>query len=418
MNNLNTLLKKLSVIQMHFETLSKANETFNIFSVLHKDHDERRLHSRFIAALLNPVGSHKMKDNFLNLFLNTIGLTEPVLNNAIVYPQESDKSENSNIDILIIDRNSKNAIIIENKIFAGDSNNEKGGQLERYYNHVKTVEKIPTKNIHVYYLTLDGHEPSEESLGGKKSELSEKYHCLSYKVQILEWLNLCLEKTAATPFLRESILQYITLIKKMTNDTSIEERLAIKNLIAKSTENMNSAKLLVENFNHVKWHTMREFWDDLSIKLKELGYTIISSPTDKNISDTAHYLDYKKGFKNNNDYGIYFQPFNGLQLYIWNQYDYYLYWGCSNDSKTTIEYKKIIKNLLDSKDEYNISEGSVFWRYFQLTDDERIYFPDFSYTGTFNLIQPDYRNRIITQMVKEIKKFVDTIAKKQTKIIQ
>lgn len=32
MNNLNTLLKKLSVIQMHFETLSKANETFNIFN--------------------------------------------------------------------------------------------------------------------------------------------------------------------------------------------------------------------------------------------------------------------------------------------------------------------------------------------------------------------------------------------------
>jgi hypothetical protein len=417
MNNLSTLLKKLSVIQMQFESLSKANETFNIFSVLHKDHDERRLHSRFLAALLNPNGSHKLNDKFLTTFLTITGLQDLDLNSAIVYPKESDKSENSNIDILIIDKKSKNAIVIENKIFAGDSNNETGGQLERYYNHVKTVEKIPSKNIHIFYLTLDGHEPSEESLGGKKSELSEKYHCLSYKVQILGWLNLCLEKTAATPFLRESILQYITLIKKMTNDTSIEERLAIKNLIAKSTENMISAKLLVENFNHVKWHTMREFWDELSIKLKELGYTIISSPTDKNISDTAHFFDYKKGFRNNNHYGIYFQPFNGLQLYIWNEYDFFLYWGCNKDSKTNSENKKIIKDFCSEKEDFNESETNVFWKYFQLSDDERIYFPDFSYEGTFNLIQSEYRNRIITKMVKEIKKFVDTIAKKQTKKI-
>lgn len=405
-------MKKLSVIQMHFETLSKANETFNIFSVLHKDHDERRLHSRFLAALLNPAGSHKMNDKFLNIFLNIIGLHDIDLNNSIIYPQESDKSENSNIDILIIDKKSKNAIVIENKIFAGDSNNENGGQLERYYNHVKTVEKIPTKNIHVYYLTLDGHEPSETSLGGKDTELSKKYHCISYKVEILQWLNLCLEKTAATPFLRESILQYITLIKKMTNDTSVEERLAIKNLIAKSTENMNSAKLLVDNFNHVKWHTMREFWDELCNRLKEQGYTIISSPTDKNISDTAHYLDYKKGFRNNNDYGVDFQPTSGLRLYVWNEYGYYLYFGCRKDNKTTAENTKKIKQFCDGRDGYETATGGhLFWKIFELNEEEKIYLPDFSYPGTFNLIQPEYRNRIITQMVKEIKKFVNTIEK-------
>lgn len=414
MNNLSTLLKKLSVIQMKFEELSKANETFNIFSVLHKDHDERRLHSRFLAALLNPEGSHKMNEKFLTIFLYTVGLPDIDLNNAVVYPTEADKSENSNIDILIIDRKSKNAIVIENKIYAGDSNNEKGGQLERYYEHVKSAEKIPSKNIHVFYLTLDGHEPTEESLGGINTELSKKYHCISYKIEILEWLNICLEKTAATPFLRESILQYITLIKKMTNDTSIEERLEIKKLIAKSTENMNSAKLLVDNFNHVKWHTMREFWDELCSRLKEQGYTIISSPTDKNISDTAHFLDYKKGFKNNNNYGIYFRPFDGLQLYIWNEYGSNLYWGCEKENKTDSEYKKKIKGFCSGKEGFDVSESSVFRKYFQLTDDESIYFPDFSYPGTFNLIQPEYRNRIITKMLKEIKKFVDTIDNKQT----
>ena len=157
---------------------------------------------------------------------------------------------------------------------------------------------------------------------------------------------------------------------------------------------------------------MREFWDELCNRLKEKGYTIISSPTDKNISDTAHYLDYKKGFRNNNDYGVDFQPISGLRLYVWNEYGYYLYWGCRKDNKTTAENTKKIKQFCDGRDGYETATGGhLFWKIFEIDEEEKIYLPDFSYPGTFNLIQPEYRNRIITQMVKEIKKFVNTIEK-------
>ena len=45
---------------------------FNIFTTLLSVHDEVRLHSRFLAAMLNPKGSHAQGSLFLKLFLQPI----------------------------------------------------------------------------------------------------------------------------------------------------------------------------------------------------------------------------------------------------------------------------------------------------------------------------------------------------------
>ena len=37
----------------------EAESKFNIFTALHNERDEKRLHSRFIAYLLNPNSKHK-----------------------------------------------------------------------------------------------------------------------------------------------------------------------------------------------------------------------------------------------------------------------------------------------------------------------------------------------------------------------
>jgi hypothetical protein len=65
---------------------------------------------------------------------------------------------------LLLDKSTKRAVIIENKIYASDSNHENEGQLEKYYRIIIEEEKIPEDNIEVYYLSLDGHEPSTESV--------------------------------------------------------------------------------------------------------------------------------------------------------------------------------------------------------------------------------------------------------------
>ena len=99
------LLKELNVIRKEFEMLRKREERFNIFSALHKENDERRLHSRFISVLLQPKGKHGKGRLFLKLFIDQVKeLEEFILNDStLVYPKENDKKENSNIDINVVD---------------------------------------------------------------------------------------------------------------------------------------------------------------------------------------------------------------------------------------------------------------------------------------------------------------------------
>ena len=82
-----------------------------------------------------------------------------------------DKTEGGRIDLFLTDEN-RNHIIIENKIYAGDQEN----QILRYYNHSQSAD--------LFYLTLEGDEPFEYS----KKELERDIHfkCLSYKKDIIE----------------------------------------------------------------------------------------------------------------------------------------------------------------------------------------------------------------------------------------
>ena len=68
-------------------------EFFNIFSILNMERDEVHTHSSFIAELLNPKGSHGLKDEFLRLFiqyipLNDIDVTTLNTKSAIVKKEE------------------------------------------------------------------------------------------------------------------------------------------------------------------------------------------------------------------------------------------------------------------------------------------------------------------------------------------
>lgn len=403
-------LKQLNIIKLKYEMLYENKENFNIFSVLHKDNDERRLHSRFISSLLTTDGSHGKNRLFLDFFFSVVKASTENFKNIEVYPEEWDKKENNNIDILIIDRTTKFAIIIENKIYAGDSNNSNGGQLERYFIHVRDAEKIPENNISTFYLTLDGHEPSDDSLGSFKNLENINGNCISYPIEILEWLKKCLTVTTEEPFIRESILQYITLIEKMTgNQTDIKQRLEIKTIIGKNSDNMNSTKMLIDNFKHVKWHTVRDFWDNLRDKLVENGFKVISTPNDQNITDMTHYESYRKGQKNKQDSGIYFELLKGIRFCLWNEAGEALYFGLEQNEKINDSLKEQIESIVESESDFDKNEYYYFWKDFFEKDDEHIYLTDFSYQATFDLIDSNKQLIVIQKMVDEIETFKERI---------
>jgi len=247
-NNLKNLLLNVAIIQKKYDDLAKiTGGNFNVFSVLKMDSKEVRMHSAFIGELLNPNGSHGLNDIpleiFINLFtekfntkdgINKFKVDSKSVNTIVekhIGATNDDKTEGGRIDIIIEDK-LKNAIIIENKIYAREQEN----QLIRYNNHLKEAP--------ILYLTLFGDPPTSQG------DLIENLHYfnISYKVDIKKWLEICLKEAVELPMLREVIKQYLYLIKKLTNQTTNEDMSAeIRNLI-----NEENVELIVQINNEYR----------------------------------------------------------------------------------------------------------------------------------------------------------------------
>ncbi|MEK6450007.1 MULTISPECIES: PDDEXK-like family protein [unclassified Myroides] len=271
----------------------KLNEygSFNLFKVMHHITDERRLHSRFIAFLLNPNGSHGQGTMFLELFLSNTSIKTFDLQEVSVCPKELGKKENENIDILI--QNSKGqAIIIENKIFAGDSNKKEGevitAQLLNYYDK----KKSEFSDITLVYLTLNGKEPSFYE---QFKDIQPALIRLDYIGFITKWLEKCMEQTLSNSDLYRSIVQYLHLVKEITND--FELAVELKKEIAKDLEsgykywitNKDVNDYIIQNqFKHIKWHTVHEFMTALRIVIQSKYNTEVSQLNEDQITACTH----------------------------------------------------------------------------------------------------------------------------------
>jgi PD-(D/E)XK nuclease superfamily protein len=280
LQNIEFLLNEAGKIVKHQKEVSRLRgENFNIFSILKMETKENATHSAFIHELLNPKGSHLLGSVFLKLFLEQIkypiyldfNLDSAQTNiEHHISQRDDDAKTGGRIDILIWDKYN-NFISIENKIDAGDQDY----QIERYVNFNKG-------NNVVYYLTKEGLPASDISKGELKEE--RDYFCISYSYTIISWLENCIKEAVTQPILRETINQYIILIKRLTNQltdqsmaTQIEE-LIIKNYI--------NAKVIQKNINNAELNGVYTFVNALANKVKnELSkglweFKISGNPTD------------------------------------------------------------------------------------------------------------------------------------------
>lgn len=243
-NNIKELLSQL--LPLHHaeqERLKKEKEEgrcFNVFSALNMCSDEVRLHSRLLATLLNPKANHGLENEFLKLFLIALGLPEDYITHCkeqIVERTIGEVTETTGgrIDIILEDRG--HAVIIENKIYAGDQPN----QLLRYYNYgIKTFGK---NNFKLVYLTLYGSDPSASSLGGAHFNFIK----LSYAQDILKLLEK-LVKTQPQKPVHSTIEDYITIIKQLTHqdmDTKYQQSI-IEEAIKYDNIDVTSELLLLQ----------------------------------------------------------------------------------------------------------------------------------------------------------------------------
>lgn len=234
-----------SILKRQKELSKLKGENFNVFSILKMESKENETHSAFLGELLNPKGSHLMGDIFLELFYNTLPKLEnhtfDVKNAKIKLEQNIGVKDLKNktggrIDIYLWDTEG-NTISIENKIYASDQE----AQIERYINHNKV------KNA-VYYLTLNKQEAGDYTSGNYQE--GNDYLEISYSYHIVKWLELCLEKSVEQPILRETIKQYIHLLKRLTGNLTNNKMQSEVNKLIK--ENYIAAKTIQSSLGQLE----------------------------------------------------------------------------------------------------------------------------------------------------------------------
>ena len=264
-NNIKELLSQL--LPLHHaeqERLKKEKEEgkcFNVFSALNMCSDEVRLHSRLLATLLNPKVNHGLENEFLKSFLIALRLPEDYITyckEQIVERSIGEVTETTGGRIDIILEDGKHAVIIENKIYAGDQPN----QLLRYHNY--GVKTFGENNFKLVYLTLYGSDPSPYSLGGEHFEFIK----LSYAQDILKLLEDFVTTQPQKP-VHSTIENYITIIKQLTHqdmDTKYQQSI-IEDAIKDDNIEVTSELLLLRE------QIGEKLRKDYIIKpLKDLGF--------------------------------------------------------------------------------------------------------------------------------------------------
>lgn len=219
MTHIDSIIKQLQQILLvernNQKEKWKRGECFNIFQILGVATSEVRLHSAFLAELLNPCASHGMSTKYLSSFIDYIIRREGApfefdADSAKVYVEynigniSEDYTEGGRIDLMLQDKN-RQTIIIENKIYAGDQ----FCQMFRYNQFAKNKLQLSDNQFRLLYLTLNGDEPRKESL----NDAVFSYYRISYRDDILSWLERCLSASALKPLVRETISQYISNLK-------------------------------------------------------------------------------------------------------------------------------------------------------------------------------------------------------------
>ena len=404
--NLQVLLQRLDIVRDKITARNEGKEKFNVFTCLMDSSDEENLHSRFISSILDPKGSHGLGFAPIDIILKTLNSSFQYNQESIeVKPSSDNWTEHKKIDILLIDRKTNYAIIIENKIYACDSNHDDEGQLERYYRRIIEEDKIPQENVEVYYLTIDGHEPSEESVSTslKYKDLPNIVRCITYGNEITQWLQQCMQIACDKPYLRETIAQYINLIKEMANDTEIEDRLEILKIISKNDDTLASAKLLFDNYKHIQWHTIFDLFNDFYSELEKRGYSIVSKVENSMIDDIVHGGPKKR--HQNPKFSV--KNKEGLEITIGCDYNKRFFFGLYSKENKSLDKIKI-KELLQSYpiDVSDYDKDWVFTRYFDVPENYKVNIWDFNQNGTFRIIKPDTRKETIKRYLDDMENFL------------
>jgi len=394
------LLEKVSLIIKDYDKNAKSTgENFNIFKILGKERNESS-HSKFLTNLLNPEGTHDCGDIFLKLFFKHFlsDKYDPDFRHCYVYREHSTKYY-GRPDIYI--KCGDVRVVIENKIDADDV--EK--QLEQY------SDFLNGENDGLLYLTLDGRKASPKSRGNvnyyrrlaygppktvddpddNKNGVEDKSYLVE-KSNIINWLECCQkqEEVSNKLLVRETIAQYITLLKIITNQTR-SNRMS-KEIIGKIIDNPKNLRAAIEISNNLldaKKELIKSHFVDLMSKVEKEsgGFVIDPDPRCNDIVDHCFGQYCGISFKKP-EWKRFTIKFEFQNTYLKN-----LKYGLYNPDPNNVDWKKYLPGL-----SHRHYESADWWPLSRFMDNEYRNWDD-----DFFLELCSGRDSIVNVFVRKIK---------------
>ncbi len=324
-------------------------EPFNVFSVLYKETNEVNLHSRFLHALLDYQSPEDETRENLKDFLLHVDVQGFELCGVEV------KREWKNIDILLTNANKK-ALAIENKINAGDQYK----QLWRYYNTLKKQNYLD-RNIHLLYLTLDGREPTSDSVGDLDPE---KITTVSYKDDLLPWLKHCQKRAYEEPTLRESIAQYLRLIQKLTGTNFSGAYMNDLEELCLQNNNLVLVHDLKEAMTEVHISLLQKLLGEINSALKKDLLGLLPNQGKNSVEDIKNFVTGKRGYN-------YYRPLSyplgsGDSASLCIELHTYIAFGVRCHQQTHGDEHNRLKEALK---DVSSGQSTVWWPWVRFTDE-------------------------------------------------
>lgn len=196
----------------------KEAGNYNIFDILNIKASEVKTHTPFLKNLLDPNGTHGQGDLFLRSFIAEFipdGKKEhfelSVSNDYNVIEEKFTASGRIDIYIHSLNPQKKFGIVIENKIYGPDQEN----QLKRYYDFLDEIKGFTNDQLMMFYLTIYGGDPSPNSIEldlREKLKANNVFRNISYKEDITRWLTESSKEIQANR-VKDLVAQYLSILK-------------------------------------------------------------------------------------------------------------------------------------------------------------------------------------------------------------
>lgn len=229
---------------------------YNVFTLMDIERREEETHEYMIYSILNYRNSDRRKE-FIEQFLISMGIPKSFLREQWTVEREYYTEKHGRLDLFFKPSgHGKKCVVVELKVDAEDQPR----QLKRYEDYVRVCRY---QDYRIIYLTLDGRDPEEQSYEGMVHP--EWLMRKSFGVDVLNWLEGCIEicqnKNVDAGFMQ----QYWILLKKLTEEDKMGNDVA---KLIKSSRELRACLEIEQALHEIKGQILYDFMDAIYHEMK------------------------------------------------------------------------------------------------------------------------------------------------------